>query len=181
VARDVLEALVQEGRSIREIAGELDRSPATIQHWLRTYGLKTQPARYSRRDGPKPRHLLRECPAHGWTQFVRTGAQGRYRCGRCNSEAVAARRRRIKGLLVAEAGGACRLCGFNAYEGALQFHHVDPAAKAFAISRHGVTRSLAAAREEARKCVLLCGNCHAMVEAGLLLLPSNADTLRQSR
>jgi predicted HNH restriction endonuclease len=25
--------------------------------------------------------------------------------------------------------------------------------------------------------VLLCANCHAMVEAGLLLVPSTADTL----
>ena len=33
-------------------------------------------------------------------------------------------------------------------------------------SRDGVTRSLRRAREEAGKCVLLCANCHAMVEAG---------------
>jgi transposase len=176
VDRAVLQALVEDGRSIREIAAQLDRSAASVRHWLGRHGLKTQPARYSLRDGPKPSQILRECPLHGWTEFVRTGAVGRYRCGRCNSESVAARRRRIKELLVAEAGGACRLCGFDAYVGALQFHHREPTRKAFALSRQGVTRSLAAARAEARKCVLLCANCHAMVEAGLLLVPAHADT-----
>jgi transposase len=176
--RDVLEALVVKGRSVRDIATELDRSASTVRHWLRRHGLKTQPARYSRRDGPKPDALLRECTAHGWTGFVRTGAAGRYRCGRCNSEAVTARRRRIKELLVAEAGGACALCGFDAYLGALHFHHPDPAKKGFALSVRGVTRSLAAARREARKCVLLCANCHAMVEGGLVSVPTAADTLK---
>src|SRR4051794_38805538 len=93
IARETLEALVEEGRSIREIATELDRSAASVRHWLARYGLKTQPARYSLRGGPKPSTVLRECPLHGWTAYVRTGAVGRYRCGRCNSESVASRRR----------------------------------------------------------------------------------------
>jgi transposase len=175
LSREPLQALVEEGLSVRQIAAAVDRSPATVRHWLRRYELATQPSRYSRRDAPKPQQVLRECPEHGWTGFVRTGAVGRYRCGRCNSEAVVARRRRIKEILVADAGNACRVCGFDAFVGALQFHHRDPAEKTFALSREGVTRSLAAAREEARKCVLLCANCHAMVEAGLLLVPADAD------
>jgi hypothetical protein len=88
---------------------------------------------------------------------------------------VAQRRRRIKEILVREAGGCCLICGFAQYIGALQFHHLDPATKAFSLGREGVTRSLAKAREEARKCVLLCANCHAMVEAGLLDLAPPAD------
>ncbi len=54
---------------------------------------------------------------------------------------------------------------------ALEFHHIDPATKSFSLSQKGVTRSLAAARAEAAKCVLLCGNCHAEVEAGVTALP----------
>jgi Zn finger protein HypA/HybF involved in hydrogenase expression len=65
-------------------------------------------------------------------------------------------------------------CGFDAYVGALQFHHRDPATKAFEVSRQGITRSLERLRLEARKCVLLCANCHAMVEAGILALPVEA-------
>jgi IS30 family transposase len=35
----------------------------------------------------------------------------------------------------------------------------------------GVTRSFAEAQQEARKCVLLCSNCHAEVEAGMTEVP----------
>ncbi len=76
-------------------------------------------------------------------------------------------------------GGACLICGFAQYIGALHFHHVDPSRKAFSVSLQGVTRSLRRAREEAGKCVLLCANCHAMVEAGLLELAAPADHPRQ--
>ena len=50
-----------------------------------------------------------------------------------------------------------------------------PALKRFAVSHAGTTGSLRSRREEARKCVLLCANCHAEVEAGLVLLASPAD------
>ena len=43
-------------------------------------------------------------------------------------------------------------------------------------SRGGTTGSLDSMREEARKCVLLCGNCHAEVEAGLVQVALPADT-----
>lgn len=70
-------------------------------------------------------------------------------------------------LLVAEAGGACVICGYERCPAALQFHHLQPSDKSFVISRRGVTRSLDEARAEAAKCVLLCANCHAEVEVGM--------------
>jgi transposase len=175
IDRERLLTLVESGLSIRQIAVRCDVSATTVRHWLQRHGLKTQPARYARRDGPRPHELLRECSRHGWGTFVRIGAEGHYRCGRCNTEAVSARRRRVKEILVEEAGGCCAICGFDAYAGALQFHHRDPGAKAFEVSRQGITRSLSRLREEAKKCVLLCANCHAMVEAGLLQVPVAAD------
>jgi hypothetical protein len=92
-------------------------------------------------------------------------------CLKCRSEAVVARRRRVKVRLVMEAGGRCVLCGYDRSPAALQFHHRDPEQKAFSIAYRGVARSLAAAREEMRKCVLLCATCHAEVEAGVATLP----------
>jgi transposase len=169
ITHEQLESLVHDGRSIREIAAELNLSATAVRHWLAKYGLTTQPARNSRSaDAPA---IMRECAQHGWSAFVRTGA-GRFRCGRCNTEAVTERRRRVKEMLVAEFGGACRLCGFAMYAGALQFHHVDPSTKRFQLGGRGLTRSLKILREEAKKCVLLCANCHAMVEAGVATLPS---------
>jgi transposase-like protein len=170
LTREQLETLVQDGRSIREIAAALDRSATAVRHWLAKYGLKTAPSRYARETTATS--LVRECGRHGWTRFVRMGRDGHFRCARCNTEAVSDRRRETKAMLVAEFGGACRLCGFDRYTGALQFHHLDPATKSFQLGGRGLTRSLKILREEAKKCVLLCANCHAMVEAGVATLPA---------
>jgi hypothetical protein len=80
----------------------------------------------------------------------------------------------VKLALVAEAGGACCLCGYDRYPAALQFHHVDPAEKSFAIADRGLARSMERARAEAQKCVLVCGNCHAELEAGIASIPDLA-------
>lgn len=77
------------------------------------------------------------------------------------------RRKEIKSILVAEAGGACCLCEYDRCNRALQFHHRDPELKAFSIARQ-TSISLDRARAEALKCVLLCSNCHAEVEDGLV-------------
>jgi hypothetical protein len=111
------------------------------------------------------------CPVHGEVEFVQRGDTGTYRCVPCRAEAVTNRRRRVKAILVQEAGGRCSACGYDRCAAALQFHHVDPSIKQFSLGRKGVARSLDKARAEARKCVLLCANCHAEVEAGVLGLP----------
>jgi len=88
------------------------------------------------------------------------------------SEAVSRRRREIKAILVAEAGGRCALCGYDRWIGALQFHHVDPSKKRFSLGLRGVARSLDTVRAEAAKCVLLCATCHAEVEGGVVPCPA---------
>ncbi len=173
VDRPTLERLVSEGRTVRGMADTLGVSPSTIRHWLRQHDLQTaRQARYAATVvlEHRPVRLVRTCPRHGKTVFARIGT-GHYRCRRCRAERVTERRRRMKLILVAEAGGRCRICGYDRYAGALQFHHPDPAVKRFAISLRGVTRALDVLRAEARKCVLLCGNCHAEVEAGLATIP----------
>ena len=166
IEREVLEALVQEGLTLRAIAAELGVSQSTVRHWLVRHGLRTARRRVPLRE--RPPEITRTCRTHGPTRFARVGSAGHYRCKRCRAEAVARRRRRVKEILVAEAGGSCRLCGYDRSLAALQFHHVDPATKAFGIAKGGFSRSLDKARAEAQKCVLLCSNCHAEVEAGLV-------------
>jgi transposase-like protein len=175
LAREQLETLVEAGLSIRQIAREVDRGATTVRHWLRRYGLRTQPSRYAPRDASAGAELMRECPMHGWTWFRRIGTATRYRCSQCAVEAVSNRRRRMKQILVEEAGGACVACGYDAFTPVLQFHHLDPARKRFHLGREGVTRSLERARAEASKCVLLCANCHVEVELGFRELPVTSD------
>jgi helix-turn-helix protein len=172
--RELLGEIVACRLSIRDMADVLDRSPTTVRHWLSKHAITTGPAD-RRRAGARAAALGAvepelPCSIHGVTRHVPRG-EGTFRCTRCRSEHVAQRRRRVKRQLIDEAGGACVLCGYDRCAAALQFHHVDPTTKSFALSRQGVTRSLAKAREEAAKCVLLCANCHAEVEGGFAQLP----------
>ena len=160
-----LEDLAESGLSLREIAAELDRSVSTVRHWLRRWGIRRLDARRHYLPADSPREVERPCPRHGVTTF-RLDVRRTYRCTRCSTEAVSERRRTVKRILVAEAGGSCAICGYDRCIAALQFHHLQPATKLFALSTEGVTRSISAARAEAKKCVLLCANCHAEVEAG---------------
>ncbi len=98
------------------------------------------------------------------------GGRTRWICKRCAGEAVTRRHRKVRLQLIAEAGGACAVCGYDRCILNLHFHHVDPSQKSFGMSLAS-GRALAAYQEEARKCVLLCANCHGEVEAGLIDSP----------
>lgn len=177
LARPELERMVEDGLTLRQIASATDRSLATVRYWLRRYGLETRQAAWARDPSLKPDRLERVCTSHGPVAFVKN-SRGHYRCPFCQVERVSARRRRIKEILVAEAGGRCAVCGYDRTHRALEFHHVDPASKRFQIGG-GNSRSLRMAREEAAKCVLLCGNCHAEVEDGVLTLRLRSSMRRK--
>jgi hypothetical protein len=170
---ELLAEIVACGLSIRDMADELGRSPASVRHWLEKHELQTvRAARLRVRRTPPPEDAapgFRMCPDHGLAPFV-LDRDGYYRCRRCRVDSVARRRTRMRDLLIAEAGGACAICGFAGHPAALQFHHTSPEHKSFTI-RNGDTRSLERMRAEVRKCILLCANCHAQVEAGAADLP----------
>jgi DNA-binding CsgD family transcriptional regulator len=173
-----LRELVSAGLTIRAIATELGLSYTAIRHHMARLGLETKRMRARRdlaelRRGGMPDQIERECPVHGLTDFRLRSERVSYTCVRCASERVSRRRREVKAILVEEAGGKCLLCGYSQSLAALEFHHRDRKMKSFGISRGGRCRSLDAARKEAEKCDLLCSNCHAAVEAGVLDLPND--------
>lgn len=53
----------------------------------------------------------------------------------------------------------CSQCGYNRCASALEFHHPDPNTKEYSV-RSLMTRSRKKIKEEMRKCILLCANCH---------------------
>jgi hypothetical protein len=168
IARATLVELLAEGLSLRAMATRLDVSYTTVRHWMKKHGLSTpRGRRLADTEAARTAGLAEArgtCPVHGEVALIRRGVDG-FRCPFCRREAVATRRRRIKAILVEESGGACARCGYAGNVAALHFHHVDPATKAFTLAARGVSRALDAARQEAQKCVLLCANCHAEVEA----------------
>jgi transposase len=171
--RSELEALIAEGKSIAEIAEVVGRGKATVRHWLRQFGLSTHWAERRVASGEGTPSLELRCARHGLTTFRLRGTGG-YRCAKCRSEAVVKRRRKVKRVLVQEAGGACSLCGYSTNMRALHFHHLEPAEKRLELSSKGVALSIETLRTEAQKCVLLCSNCHAEVEDGVATVPSEA-------
>ena len=116
---------------------------------------------------------VRECTHHGTTEFAFYSAghgSRRWRCKRCVGEAVTRRKQRVKRILVTEAGGCCAVCGYDRCIINLAFHHVNPAEKSFDLSMK-TTKAIAAYREEMKKCVLVCANCHGEIEARLIPSP----------
>lgn len=85
--------------------------------------------------------------------------------------AVVKRRTELKKKAVELLGGCCLLCGYHEYYGALEFHHVDPSSKEFSLSGKGSTMGWDKAKEELKKCVLLCANCHREVHANIKSVP----------
>jgi hypothetical protein len=65
--------------------------------------------------------------------------------------------RKVEILQVLGWDAACMRCGYDKYIGALDFHHRDPHTK------DGRVTTV----EEARKCDLICANCHREVEVEL--------------
>ena len=71
----------------------------------------------------------------------------------------ARRERKLK--LIALMGGGCLVCGYSKCIAALDFHHRDPAEKSFSLASQGILRKWDGVLEEAKKCDILCRNCHA--------------------
>lgn len=115
--------------------------------------------------------IKKHCKKHGLVNF-RNYDTLRYRCLVCEAERKKKHRTNLKETLVKEAGSKCRLCGYNKFIGALEFHHINPEEKEFGLGSTGWMKGLERTRKEAKKCVLLCSNCHKEVEAGIQTLES---------
>lgn len=176
-----LRRIIEDGASVHGAAEELGVSYSTVRHHVRKLGLQTRhmtrlkESEQARANGDKT--ALLTCSKHGKTRFFRHPSGG-FRCGKCRSEAVSRYRRRVKKRLIERAGGACVICGYDAFAGALEFHHLDPKLKKFSLSRQGVTRAFAEVQAEADKCILVCANCHAEIEGGFTEIPPGVVPLK---
>lgn len=163
--------------TIAQIAAGVGLSKTTVRYWLRAYGLRTKNTqgraasvlvRTAKAAGKLT--ITMTCATHGDTEFYLEG-RGCYRCKRCRVDAVARRRRKVKAILIAEAGGGCAICGYDRHPRALEFHHLDPLEKRLEVNAKGIALALDKLRAEASKCVLLCASCHAEIEAGVTTVP----------
>lgn len=88
-----------------------------------------------------------------------------FHCGKGQKQKYYQNRQRIRSefrkQLKLEHGGKCQKCGYDKCLAALHFHHLDPSTKEGKVSDMFYTKNKKAAQEEAKKCQLICANCHA--------------------
>ena len=119
---------------------------------------------------------IMKCKVHGDTIFSKR-KDGRYRCRKCSVDSVTKRRRVVKKKLIDLFEGKCHICGYDKYQGALDFHHIDPEVKDFAISRSGISRAFNKVIKEASKCILVCNRCHSEIHGGIINIEDFSITL----
>lgn len=97
----------------------------------------------------------------------------KHQCKPCFSKYMVERGKANKRRMIELKGGKCSLCGFDQFDSALEFHHLEPSKKdPLSIQMRSWTWSRIV--KELEKCVLLCRNCHSGVEYGYLSLGSSA-------
>lgn len=99
------------------------------------------------------------------------GCTNKFKAKRTNAKEfkpVVDYRRRIKIALCAANQNRCFVCGVEDDIVIYDFHHLDPSTKTFGISNSNTTRSRQAYADEAKKCVMVCANCHRKIEKKLI-------------
>mgnify|MGYP003534316966 CR=1 FL=1 len=77
---------------------------------------------------------------------------------------------KVKDLVLSRKKCGCSICGYSKCIAALEFHHVNPSEKLFAISKAHSGYSLEEILKELEKCILVCSNCHKEIHAGFIKL-----------
>ena len=84
IDREVLEALLAEGLTIRAMAERLGRSYAGVRHWLTKYELATpravRLAETAEARATAAASVEATCPVHGVTRFIPRGPHGSSGC-----------------------------------------------------------------------------------------------------
>ena len=165
--KDSLIEMVGKGMSLNDIAKASGKGQTTVRYWLKKYELKTNPTYlYKNKDE-------RKCPrcnkAKSLDNFYnRRGVAGSsVYCKPCTNKQTIERMRHTKRLCIEYKGGKCEKCGYDKYDGALEFHHLDPSKKDFAISKKKA-KYIDSLKPELDKCILLCSNCHRELHGGMV-------------
>ena len=76
-------------------------------------------------------------------------------------------RARLKERAVYVMGDKCAICGYDKCQTALEFHHLNPEEKDFSFSTN-TNKAWNTVRNELKKCILVCANCHREIHSGLI-------------
>ena len=158
-------------KSSYQIAKDFNKSPTTIRYWIKKYGLT------------KVKKDYKACPSCGEEKSItdfynrRDGKGTSSYCKTCTNNQTLLRQRNLKQQCIEYKGGSCISCGYDKYQGALEFHHLDSSQKDFNLSNvkhYSFTNKI---KEELDKCILLCSNCHREIHGGYLIYDEKLEKI----
>lgn len=167
--RELLIELIERNLSTRKIGDEVGKGESSIKYWLKKYGLKTNFIQ-----GNSKGHMVEygqtkicskcknECNTSDFFNSRKLANRYSY-CKYCLNNMTVENQRKLKKKCIEYKGGKCVICSYDDYDGALDFHHLNPDEKDFTIAE-GKNRSFDNIKSELDKCVLLCCRCHREVE-----------------
>jgi len=97
-------------------------------------------------------------------QFSKSGLKNHGWCRKCATKDGSIRAMKLKKKAIKLLGGKCSRCGYEGHWASYDFHHLNPQEKEMGWGGGGLRKqSWSKIIQELKKCVLLCGCCHAIV------------------
>lgn len=174
--KEILETLINEGKSLNQVSKDTGKSLTTIRYWVKKYDLKST---------HKPFKLIekkvfgdfrycsgckKDCPIDQFYQRRGIKNASTY-CKSCTTKQTLKRMQKLKKTMVDYKGGECSICGYKKYLGALEFHHLDPNKKDFNLAHMKKYSFDERVKNELDKCILVCSNCHRELHGKIVVPP----------
>jgi len=163
--KEVLEKYLQEGLSLNQVCKLTGKSLTTIRYWKDKYSLKSSHKTFKEQEKVEygeTRYCSRckkDVKTENFHQRRGRAFSSTY-CKPCTAEQTLSRMRKLKSQMIDYKGGCCVRCGYDKYQGALDFHHLDPNEKDFNPSHLKRYKFDETVKSELDKCILVCANCH---------------------
>jgi len=171
--KEKLENLISQNLSLSQISDVVGKSKTTIRYWLNKFDLKTNHLSFAERDTEEEK-TEKCCPRCNIIKSISEFYNRRNKkgsspyCKPCTSNQTVERQRKLKELAINYKGGCCSKCGYNKYNGALEFHHLDPKEKDFTIAHLRHYSFDTKIKKELDKCILVCANCHREIHGNII-------------
>lgn len=159
---DKLKDFYNQGLSITKMSEEFDVSYITIKRYLKKLGLTFKNKSISANNSVR---ICKICGENDPTLFPKNKTK---LCKKCDYKRTNEymKQRRLKFLELK--GNRCFKCGYDRYQGALEFHHINPEEKEVLDTQTVTSRKISDIMKELDKCVILCANCHREVHGNVL-------------
>ena len=172
--KEIFENLINKGLSLRQIGKEIGKSQTSVRYWLKKYNLKTKNKRKRKRNELDLTH--KTCVECHKTKkinefYLRQGRNYHFdNCKKChdykNGKRLAKSLIENKKTFMDLFDCKCKICDLQSNNFCVyDFHHIDPSEKEFSLSE--VKYNFDKCKEEIKKCILVCSNCHREIHAGL--------------